>query len=111
MISVNQRAAAIVQRMLVEHELLGLSITRMKSGATLLDAGVKAPAALRQEGYWQRPALGDWAKSILPGRASIIKHPDQIHAFGCPSGGDCQFPAYRLYGFPIRGLGGQTGRL
>jgi methenyltetrahydromethanopterin cyclohydrolase len=46
MISVNQRAAAIVQQMIGEREALGLGVRRLKNGATVLDAGIEAPGSL-----------------------------------------------------------------
>jgi len=47
MISVNKRAAAIVQQMLDDCEALGLRSRCLKNGSTVLDAGIDVPAALR----------------------------------------------------------------
>jgi methenyltetrahydromethanopterin cyclohydrolase len=46
MISVNQRAAAIVEQMIREKEALGLDVNQLNSGATVLDAGVNAPGSM-----------------------------------------------------------------
>jgi methenyltetrahydromethanopterin cyclohydrolase len=46
MISVNKRAAAIVQQMLEDCEALGLSSRRLKNGSTVLDAGIDAPGSM-----------------------------------------------------------------
>jgi methenyltetrahydromethanopterin cyclohydrolase len=46
MISVNQRAAAIVQQMIGEKEALGLEVKQLSNGATVLDAGVNAPGSM-----------------------------------------------------------------
>lgn len=48
MISINQRAAAIIQQMIADSEILGLGVHRLPNGATVVDAGVKvdgSPAA------------------------------------------------------------------
>jgi methenyltetrahydromethanopterin cyclohydrolase len=46
MISVNLRAAAIVQQMIAEKEALGLEVKQLNNGATVLDAGVNAPGSM-----------------------------------------------------------------
>jgi methenyltetrahydromethanopterin cyclohydrolase len=46
MISVNQRAAAIVQQMIEEKEALGLDVKQLNNGATVLDAGVNASGSM-----------------------------------------------------------------
>ncbi len=46
MISVNKQAAAIVRQMLDQCEALGLSSRRLKSGSTVLDAGIAAPGGM-----------------------------------------------------------------
>ncbi len=46
MISVNRRAALIVEQMIAEREALGISVTRLQNGATLVDAGVEVPGSL-----------------------------------------------------------------
>jgi methenyltetrahydromethanopterin cyclohydrolase len=46
MISLNQRADAIVQQMISNGEALGLRVKRLKNGTTILDAGVEAPGSM-----------------------------------------------------------------
>jgi methenyltetrahydromethanopterin cyclohydrolase len=46
MISVNRRAAALIQQMIDECEALGLGVKRLKNGATVIDAGVDVPGSL-----------------------------------------------------------------
>jgi methenyltetrahydromethanopterin cyclohydrolase len=58
MISVNQRAAAIVRKMIDECEPLGLSVSRMKNGATLIDAGIKSPGSLEAGKLFAMACLG-----------------------------------------------------
>jgi methenyltetrahydromethanopterin cyclohydrolase len=58
MISVNQRAAVIVQKMISECETLGISVTRLKNGATVLDAGVHVPGSLKAGKLFAKACLG-----------------------------------------------------
>lgn len=46
MISLNQRADAIVQQMISNGEALGLRVKRLKNGTTILDAGVEASGSM-----------------------------------------------------------------
>jgi methenyltetrahydromethanopterin cyclohydrolase len=46
MISVNERATAIVQQMIGDREALGLKLKRLKNGADVIDAGVEAPGGM-----------------------------------------------------------------
>jgi methenyltetrahydromethanopterin cyclohydrolase len=46
MISVNKRAAKIVQQMIDEREALGISVEPLDNGATVVDAGVRVPGSL-----------------------------------------------------------------
>ncbi len=46
MISVNQRAAVIVQHMIEDSEALGLALHRLSNGASVLDAGIEVPGSL-----------------------------------------------------------------
>lgn len=58
MISVNQRAAAIVQEMMADAEALGLSVSTLANGATVVDAGVKAPGSLGAGKLFAEACLG-----------------------------------------------------
>jgi methenyltetrahydromethanopterin cyclohydrolase len=58
MISVNQRAAAIVQQMISEQETLGLGVTQLKNGATVIDAGIHAPGSYEAGRLFAQACLG-----------------------------------------------------
>lgn len=58
MISVNQRAAALVQRMIEDSEALGLSVTRLANGATVIDAGVNVPGSLAAGQLFAQVCMG-----------------------------------------------------
>jgi methenyltetrahydromethanopterin cyclohydrolase len=58
MISLNQRAAAIVRQMIEDAEALGLSVTRLPNGATLVDAGVRAPGSLEGGRLFSAACMG-----------------------------------------------------
>ena len=58
MISVNQRAAAIVQRMIGDSEALGVAVHRLDNGATLIDAGVEVPGSLEAGRLFASACMG-----------------------------------------------------
>ena len=58
MISVNQRAATIVQQMMEEREALGLDVKKLKNGATVLDAGVHVPGSFEAGRLFACACLG-----------------------------------------------------
>jgi methenyltetrahydromethanopterin cyclohydrolase len=62
MISVNQRAAAIVQQMIDEKEELGLSIKQLRNGTTVVDAGVRAPGSLEAGRLFAAACMGGLAQ-------------------------------------------------
>lgn len=80
MISVNKRAAAIVEQMVADSEALGLSITRLGNGATVIDAGIEVPGSLEAGRLFSCACLGGLG---------------QVHftqqAFGGEQGGDADF--------------------
>ena len=47
MISVNEGAAKIVETMVAQAESLGIQVSRLPSGAQVLDLGVQAPGGLQ----------------------------------------------------------------
>ncbi len=65
MISVNQRAAAIVQQMIEDREALGLDVARLQNGATVLDAGIKVPGSLEAGILFASACLGGLGKISL----------------------------------------------
>ena len=58
MISLNQRAAVIVRRMMDEQEALGIQVKRLKIGTILLDAGVRVPGSLEAGRLFSEACLG-----------------------------------------------------
>lgn len=62
MISVNERALEIVRRMMADAEALGLAVTRLPNGATLVDAGVKVTGSLEAGRLFAEVCLGGLAK-------------------------------------------------
>jgi len=58
MISVNKRAAAIVQQMLDDCEALGLRSRRLKNGSTVLDAGIDVPGSMEAGRLFARVSMG-----------------------------------------------------
>lgn len=58
MISINQRAAAIVQEMVADAEALGLSVKTLANGAVVIDAGAKVPGSLAAGQLFARACLG-----------------------------------------------------
>jgi len=89
MISVNQRAAVIVQQMIGECEALGLGVKRLKNGATVLDAGVGVPGSMEagrlftcaclgglgQVSFGQQTFDGRESSFWLPAVAVNVSHP------------------------------------
>ena len=58
MISVNQRAATIIQQMMEEKEDLGLDAKTLKNGATVLDAGIHVPGSFEAGRLFACACLG-----------------------------------------------------
>jgi methenyltetrahydromethanopterin cyclohydrolase len=58
MISVNQRAAEIVQRMIADSEALGVNAYRLANGTTVVDAGVRTPGSLEAGRLFSCACLG-----------------------------------------------------
>ena len=58
MVSVNERAAEIVQRMIADAEPLGLAVTRLPNGATVVDSGVKVPGSLEAGRLFAEACMG-----------------------------------------------------
>ena len=62
MVSVNERAAEIVQRMIADAEPLGLAVTQLPNGATVVDSGVKVPGSLEAGRHLAEICLGGLGK-------------------------------------------------
>jgi len=58
MISLNRRAAQIVQGMMADAEALGLSVHRLANGTTVIDAGIAAPGSLLAGQRFAEACLG-----------------------------------------------------
>ena len=58
MISLNQRAAVIVQEMIADSEALGLGVSKLSNGAVVIDAGVKVPGSLAAGRLYAQACLG-----------------------------------------------------
>ena len=89
MISVNQRAAAIVQQMMNDSEALGLGVSRLRNGTVMIDAGVGVPgsleagrlfacaclAGLGQVSFTQQAFNSRDSQFWLPAVAVTVSHP------------------------------------
>jgi methenyltetrahydromethanopterin cyclohydrolase len=62
MISINDNAARIVRHMLADSELLGLNVTRLAGGATLVDCGVQATGSLEAGRLFAEACMGGLGK-------------------------------------------------
>jgi methenyltetrahydromethanopterin cyclohydrolase len=99
-ISLNQRAVAIVKRMIDDAEALGLDVIRHASGATVVDAGVKATGSLEAGRLFSEACMGglgqvgfcelDYDGLRLPGVQVATSHP----ALACV--------AAQLAGWPVQ---------
>ena len=85
MISVNEGAVNIVQRMIADAEPLGLAVTRLPNGATVVDSGVKVAGSLEAGRLFAEVCLGglgevhfcelDFDGLRLPGVTVSVSHP------------------------------------
>jgi methenyltetrahydromethanopterin cyclohydrolase len=89
MISVNQRAAAIVEQMMGDSEALGLGVSRLMNGAVIIDAGVRVPGSLEagrlfacaclgglgQVSFTQQTFVSRDSQFWLPAVAVAVSHP------------------------------------
>ncbi len=86
MISVNQRAARIVQEMIADAEALGIRVNTLANGAVVIDAGVKVPGSMAAGKLFAEACLGglgqvDFVRLTfgqgfwLPGVSVSVSHP------------------------------------
>jgi methenyltetrahydromethanopterin cyclohydrolase len=61
MISVNQRAASIVQQMIEEKEALGFEVKQLNNGATVINAGVNVPGSMEGGRLFASACMGGLA--------------------------------------------------
>jgi methenyltetrahydromethanopterin cyclohydrolase len=85
MISVNQRAAAIVQEMIGESESLGLGLFRLKNGATVIDAGVDAPGSFEAGRLFACACLGGLGQVGLTRQTFDAQESDRDSGFWLPA--------------------------
>jgi methenyltetrahydromethanopterin cyclohydrolase len=58
MISVNERAAAIVRQMVVQAEVLGVAVHTLSNGTTVIDAGIEVPGSFAAGKLFAEACLG-----------------------------------------------------
>ncbi|MHB0980174.1 MAG: methenyltetrahydromethanopterin cyclohydrolase [Thermoleophilia bacterium] len=58
MISLNDKAVGVVQRMVAEAESLGVAVSRLSNGAQIVDAGVEAPGSLEAGRLFAEACMG-----------------------------------------------------
>ncbi len=58
MISVNERASKIAEKMIQGGEELGVKVLKLKNGAVVIDAGIKARGGLKAGKYFSEACLG-----------------------------------------------------
>jgi methenyltetrahydromethanopterin cyclohydrolase len=85
MISVNERAAGILQQMMAQAEVLGVAAHTLPNGATVIDAGVKVPGSFEAGKLFAEACLGGLGEVEfvhltydgfwLPGVSVRVEHP------------------------------------
>lgn len=85
MISVNRRAAAIVQQMIGECEALCLGVKRLKNGATVVDAGIDAPGSFEAGRLFACACLGGLGQVGFSQQTFDVRHPDHDSSFWLPA--------------------------
>jgi methenyltetrahydromethanopterin cyclohydrolase len=85
MISVNDEALKIVERMMADADVLGLEVSRLPNGATVVDCGVQTPGSLEAGRLFAEVCLGGLAQVSLchldfdglwlPGVSVSVSHP------------------------------------
>jgi len=58
MISVNERAAEILRRMVAQAEVLGVAVHTLSNGATVIDAGIKVAGSFAAGKLFAEACLG-----------------------------------------------------
>ena len=85
MISVNQRAATIVQQMMEEREALGLAVKKLKNGATVLDAGVHVPGSFEAGRLFACACLGGLGQVGFTHQSFLGPESDPSSGFWLPA--------------------------
>jgi methenyltetrahydromethanopterin cyclohydrolase len=76
LMSVNKRAIDIVERMIKEKEEIGIEVLTLGDGATVIDAGVRAPGGMRAGRLFSEACLGGLGEVSL-GKEKRL----QVHVF------------------------------
>jgi methenyltetrahydromethanopterin cyclohydrolase len=76
LMSVNKRAIDIVERMIEEKEEIGIEVLTLGDGATVIDAGVRAPGGMRAGKLFSEACLGGLGEVSL-GKEKRL----QVHVF------------------------------
>jgi methenyltetrahydromethanopterin cyclohydrolase len=85
MISVNQRAAAIVQQMIEDCETLDISVMRLENGTTVLDAGVEVPGSLEAGRLFASACLAGLGQVSFVQQAFESREPSVDSSFWLPA--------------------------
>lgn len=85
MISVNRRAATIVQQMMEEREALGLDAKKLKNGATVLDAGVHVPGSFEAGRLFACACLGGLGQVGFTHQSFLGPESDPASGFWLPA--------------------------
>jgi len=85
MISVNERAAAILRQMMAQAEVLGVEVHTLSNGTTVIDAGIKVPGSFAAGKLFAEACLGGLGEVEfvrlsydgfwLPGVSVRVEHP------------------------------------
>jgi methenyltetrahydromethanopterin cyclohydrolase len=84
MISVNRRAEIIVRQMIDEAESLGLSVSQLKNGATVIDAGISAPGSLEAGRLFACASLGGLGAVSFAYKTYEIQDANSCSSFSLP---------------------------
>lgn len=74
MISVNRRATEIVKQMIQDKEELGIEVLSLGDGATVIDAGIKAPGGIIAGKLFSEACLGGLGEVSLGGEKRLQAH-------------------------------------
>jgi methenyltetrahydromethanopterin cyclohydrolase len=85
MISVNQRAAAIVVQMINECEALDINVKRLKNGATVLDCGVEVSGSLEAGRLFSCACLGGLAQVGFSRKSYHLRDSSEVSSFWLPA--------------------------
>jgi methenyltetrahydromethanopterin cyclohydrolase len=85
MISLNKRAEAVVRQMIDDSEALDIKVRRLKSGATVIDAGVEVSGSLEAGRLFSEACLGGLGQVSFAQRTYHSRGPDKNSSFWLPA--------------------------